>query len=100
RTKPCSLFFRAGGVTGPSSWVAAQAANRDCGLRTKRGKAIPNSLAPASAESSYERFGSEGTRNSEVVQCFEGLRVHPTSDWRRFFRALLRHHDGRLQVPQ
>ena len=33
---------------------------------TKRGKAI-----------SISRFSSEGTRNSEVVQCFEGLRVHP-----------------------
>src|SRR6266436_283560 len=48
----------------------------------------------------HVRLGSEGTRNSEVVQCFERLRVHPAPDGRRCFRALLRHRYGRLQVPQ
>jgi hypothetical protein len=35
------------------------------------------------------RLASEGTRNSEVVQCFKGLRIHPAPDGRRCFRALL-----------
>src|SRR2546421_11863404 len=40
------------------------------------------------------------TRDGEVVQCFEGLWVHPAANGRRCFRALLRNHDGRLQVPE
>src|SRR6266851_4526203 len=48
----------------------------------------------------HVRLGTEGTRNSEVVQCFERLRVHPAPDGRRCFRTLLRHRYGRLQVPQ
>src|SRR5260370_41069086 len=48
----------------------------------------------------HVRLGTEGTRNSEVVQCVARLRVHPAPDGRRCFRALLRHRYGRLQVPQ
>src|SRR5580704_3828165 len=42
----------------------------------------------------------EGTRHSEVVQCFKGLRLHPASNRRGCFCPLLGNHDGRLQVPQ
>ena len=28
-----------------------------------------------------------------MVQCFEGLRVHPASNGRRCFRSLLRNHE-------
>src|SRR5260370_845519 len=42
----------------------------------------------------------KGTRNSEVVQCFKGLRVHPAPDRRRCFRAFLRDHDGWIQITE
>src|ERR1700687_115022 len=38
----------------------------------------------------------KGTRNSEVVQCFEGLCLHPAANGGRRFRSLLRDHDGWL----
>src|SRR5207253_5044421 len=69
--------------------------NKD--VRAESGK--PLTMVPANG-ATQARSSGEGTRNSKVVQCFEGLRLHPTPNWRRCVRALLCHHDGRLQVAE
>jgi hypothetical protein len=98
-------FFCARKVSRRGSGLAAwwksrrfpMAAEQRRAAQTGSGK--PLTMVPANG-ATHARSSGEGTRNSKVVQRFEGLRLHPTPNWRRCVRALLCHHDGRLQVAE
>src|SRR5207245_4624646 len=103
----CGLLYGLEGVTALGRLQAAIAPRlrgrrlfRDPQETDQERQCNSNIVGPDPIGVVHVRLGSEGTRNSEVVQRFERLRVHPAPDGRRCFRALLRHRYGRLQVPQ
>src|SRR5882757_8142685 len=80
KDKLCGLFLRAKGCHG--AW------------QTKPFPAASTSRRSRVAMQSQLEVGRsvQGTRNREVVQCFEGVWFHLAANRRRCFRAFLRDH--------
>src|SRR5690242_20841543 len=82
-------------VTPLDSFEGAASSNlRPLSLYGWRRSRSTNSLKKKS------EYISERTRNSEVVQCQQGIRVHPAPVRRGCFRSLLRDSSGGLQVAE
>src|SRR5205807_4311574 len=90
KDKLCGLFLRARGSRGAWGWDLIALKYQGAG-QERQGN---------SKQFQLRGSVSEGTRHSEVVQCFERVRLHPASDRGRCLRAFFRHSDGRLQIPQ